>query len=125
VRLHTYCIIPPQGGESSPRGSWGICAPALAEVLTTTDYFAVSDLSVIWDVFQIDEETCIGSWDVSNSLEYASAFVAKSSSPKRLETGIFHESRIFHFFSGDWVDDCVGLVLLLPIVFSEGNGHVG
>jgi hypothetical protein len=25
----------PQGGESSPRGSWGICAPALPEVLTT------------------------------------------------------------------------------------------
>jgi hypothetical protein len=24
----------PQGGESSPRGSWGICAPALPEVLT-------------------------------------------------------------------------------------------
>jgi hypothetical protein len=24
----------PQGGESSPRGRWGICAPALPEVLT-------------------------------------------------------------------------------------------
>jgi hypothetical protein len=24
----------PQGDESSPRGSWGICAPALPEVLT-------------------------------------------------------------------------------------------
>jgi hypothetical protein len=25
---------PPQGDESSPRGRWGICAPALPEVLT-------------------------------------------------------------------------------------------
>jgi hypothetical protein len=30
------CILHylPQGGESSPRGGWGICAPALPEVLT-------------------------------------------------------------------------------------------
>jgi hypothetical protein len=48
------------------------------------DYFAVSDLSVIWDGFKIDEETCIGSWNVSNPLEEASAFVSKTSSPKRL-----------------------------------------
>jgi hypothetical protein len=27
----------PQGGESSPRGGWGICAPALPEVLTYLD----------------------------------------------------------------------------------------
>jgi hypothetical protein len=68
--------------------------------------------SVIWDVFQIDEEKCVGSWNVSYSLEEASAFVAKTSSPKRLEMGIFHERRVFHYFSGDWVDDCVGLVPL-------------
>jgi hypothetical protein len=49
-----------------------------------TDYFAVSDISVIGDVFQFDEETCIGSWNVSNALEEASAFVAKTSSPKPL-----------------------------------------
>jgi hypothetical protein len=60
--------------------------------------------------FQFDEETCVSSRNVSDSLEEASAFVAKTSSPNRLETGIFHESRVFHFFSGDWVDDCVGLV---------------
>jgi hypothetical protein len=74
--------------------------------------FAVSDLSVIWDVFQCGEETCIGSWNVSNSLEEASAFVAKTSSPKLLETGLLHESRVFQFFAGDWVDDSVGLVPL-------------
>jgi hypothetical protein len=73
---------------------------------------AVSDLSVMWDVFQRGEETCVGSWKVSNSLEEASAFVAKTSSPKWLETGVFHESRVFHFFAGDWVDDSVGLVQL-------------
>jgi hypothetical protein len=76
------------------------------------DYFDVSDIYVFWDVFQFDEETCIGSWNVSNALEKASAFVAKTSSQKRLETGIFHESRVFHFFSRDWVDNCVDMVPL-------------
>jgi hypothetical protein len=88
-------------------------------------YFAVSDLSVFRDVFQFDKETCIGSWNVSNALEQASALVAKTSGPKWLETGILHEIRVFHFFSGDWVDDCVGMVPLLPMVISEGNRHVG
>jgi hypothetical protein len=90
-----------------------------------TYYFAVSDISVIWDVFQFDEETCVGSWNVSNSLEEASAFVAKTSSPTWLEMGILHESWVFHFFASDWVDDCVGLVPLWPIVISEGNYHMG
>jgi hypothetical protein len=76
------------------------------------DYFAVSDLSVFWDVFQRGEETCIGSMDVSNALEQASAFVSKTSGLKWLETVILHESRVFHFFPGDWVDDCVGIVPL-------------
>jgi hypothetical protein len=34
-----------------------------------THYFSVSDLSVFWDDFQIDEKTCVGSWNVSNSLD--------------------------------------------------------
>jgi hypothetical protein len=76
------------------------------------DYFAGSDLSVIWDVFQINEEACLGFWNVPNSLKEASALVARTSSPKRLETGVFHKSRVFHFFSGDWLDDCVGMVPL-------------
>jgi hypothetical protein len=76
------------------------------------DYFAVSDLSVFWDVFQRGEETFIGSWDVSNALEQASALVAKTSGPKWLETGILRESQVFHLFPGDWVDDCVGMVPL-------------
>jgi hypothetical protein len=76
------------------------------------DDFALSDLSVFWDVFQRGEETCIGSWDVSNALEQASALVAKTSGSKWLETGIHHESRVFHFFSGEWVDEGVGMVPL-------------
>jgi hypothetical protein len=28
----------PQGDASSPRGGWGICAPALPEVLTSIDF---------------------------------------------------------------------------------------
>jgi hypothetical protein len=52
------------------------------------DYFAVSDIYVLWDVFQRGEETCVGSWDVWNVLEQASAFVAKTLGPKWLETGI-------------------------------------
>jgi hypothetical protein len=48
------------------------------------DYFAVSDLSIFRDVSEFDEETCIGACNVPNVLEYASAFVAKSSHPKWL-----------------------------------------
>jgi hypothetical protein len=74
--------------------------------------FAVSDISVMWDVFQRGEETCVGSWNVSNFLEEASAFAAKTSIPKWLETGILHERRVLHFFAGDWVDDRFGLLPL-------------
>jgi hypothetical protein len=42
------------------------------------DYFAVSDLSVLWDVFRRGEETRVGYWDVSNALEQASVFIAKT-----------------------------------------------
>jgi hypothetical protein len=38
--------------------------------------------------------------------------------------GIFHERRVFHLFAGDWVDDCVGVVPLRPMVTSKGNGHM-
>jgi hypothetical protein len=48
------------------------------------DYFAVRDLSVLKDVSEFDEETCIGVRNVSSSLEEASTFVSKSSCPKWL-----------------------------------------
>jgi hypothetical protein len=41
-----------------------------------------------------------------------------------LETGILHECHVFYFFSGDGLDDSVGLVLLRPMVGSQGDGHV-
>jgi hypothetical protein len=41
------------------------------------------------------------------------------------EWEIIHECQVFHFFSGDWVDDGVCLVLPRPMVVSEGDGHVG
>jgi hypothetical protein len=76
------------------------------------DYFAVSDLSILWDVFQRGEETCLGPGDVSNALGQASAFVAKTSGPKWLETGILHESQVFHLYARDWASDCIGMVPL-------------
>jgi hypothetical protein len=33
------------------------------------NYFAVRDLSVFRDVCEFDEETCIGAWNISNSLK--------------------------------------------------------
>jgi hypothetical protein len=33
------------------------------------DYFAVSDLSLVWDVGEFDKETCVGSRNVPNPLE--------------------------------------------------------
>jgi hypothetical protein len=34
-----------------------------------TDYFAVSDLSVFWDVGEFDKKTCVSSRNVPNALE--------------------------------------------------------
>jgi hypothetical protein len=48
------------------------------------DYFAISDIFVFWAVCEFDKETCIGSWNVSNSLEKSPAFVSKTSFPKWL-----------------------------------------
>jgi hypothetical protein len=89
------------------------------------DYFAVSDLSVLRGVSEFDEETCVGARDLLNALEKASTFVTESSFPKWLLSGILHECHIFHFFSGDRVDDGVCLVMPRPMVVSEGDGHVG
>jgi hypothetical protein len=89
------------------------------------NYFAVSDLLVFWNVCKFDKETCVGSRNVLNALKKAPDFVAKTSFPKWLQTGVFHEGHVFHFFSGDGVNDCIGLVLLGPMVISQGDGHVG
>jgi hypothetical protein len=88
------------------------------------NYFAVSDLSVFWDVCKFDKETCVGSRNVTNALRKAPTFVAKTSFPKWLQTGVFHKGHLFHFFTGDGVNNCIGLVLLVPMVISQGDGHV-
>jgi hypothetical protein len=88
------------------------------------DYFAVSNLSVHRDVSEFIKKTYIGACNVPNSLEEASAFVAKTTFPKGLETGILHECRVLHFFPRDGVDEVFCLVLLRPMVVSQGDGHV-
>jgi hypothetical protein len=89
------------------------------------NYFAVIDLSVFWDVCKFDKEKCVGSRNVPNALKKAPNFVAKTSRPKWLQTGEFPKGHVFRFFSGDGVNDCIGLVLLVPMVISQGDGHVG
>jgi hypothetical protein len=58
-------------------------------------------------------------------LKKASNFVAKTSFPKWLQARVLHEGRVFDFFSSDWMDDCIGLVLLEPMSISQVDGHVG
>jgi hypothetical protein len=89
-----------------------------------TNYFSLIDLSVFWDVSEFDKETCVGSGNVSNTLKKASAFIAKTLCPKWLQTGVFHKGRVFHFLSGDGVNDCIGLMCLGPMFISKGDGHV-
>jgi hypothetical protein len=48
------------------------------------NYLAVSDLPVFRDVCEFDKETCVGSWNVSNSLEKSPVFISKTSFPKWL-----------------------------------------
>jgi hypothetical protein len=85
--------------------------------------FAVSVLSVFWDVFKFNKETCVCSRDVTNALKEASYFFAKKSFPKWLQARVFHEGCVFHFFSSDWVNDCIGVMLLGPMVISQGDSH--
>jgi hypothetical protein len=44
---------------------------------------------------------------------------------KVVAEGVFHKGHLFHFFSCDGVNDCIGLVLMVPMVISQGDGHVG
>jgi hypothetical protein len=90
-----------------------------------TNYLAVSDLSVFWDVCELDEETCVGSRNVTNAMKQGSDFVAKTSFPKWLHARVFHEGHVFHFFSSDWLNNCIVLVFLGRMVISQGDGHVG
>jgi hypothetical protein len=90
-----------------------------------TNYFAVRDLSVFRDFSECDKETCVGSRNVSNNLKKAPAFVSKTLFPKWLQTGVFHKGHVFHFFSGDGANDCIGLMHLGPLVIFKGDGHVG
>jgi hypothetical protein len=60
-----------------------------------------------------------------NALKEASYFVAKTSFPKWLQARVFHKGHVFHFFSSDWVNDCIGVVLLVLMVISQGRSHVG
>jgi hypothetical protein len=89
-----------------------------------TNYFAVSDLFVFWDVCKFDKETCVGSRNVSNTLKEASDFVAKPRFQSGCRLGSF-KVHVFDFFSSDQVNDCIGLLLLGPMVISQVDGHVG
>jgi hypothetical protein len=89
------------------------------------NYFAVSDMSVFCDVCKFDKEECVGYRNVTNALKKVHDLVAKTSFPNWLQTRVFHKGHVFHFFSGEGVNDCIGLVLLGPMLISQGDGHVG
>jgi hypothetical protein len=55
----------------------------------------------------------------------ASDFNAKTSFPQGLQVWVFHKCHVFHLFSSDRVNDCIGLLLLVPMAISQGDGHVG
>jgi hypothetical protein len=59
------------------------------------------------------------------ALKEASCLVAKTSFPKWLQARVFHKGHVFNFFSSDWVNECIGLVLLGLMVIYQGDGHVG
>jgi hypothetical protein len=59
-----------------------------------------------------------------NALKEASYLVAITSLPKWLQARVFHEGRVFHFFSSDWLNNCIGIMLMGPMVIPQGNFHV-
>jgi hypothetical protein len=76
--------------------------------LVVTYNFAVCDLSVLWYVFEFNEEACVCSWNVVDALEEATRLIAKAYFPKRLEVWILHEVHVIHFIARHWVYYCVG-----------------
>jgi hypothetical protein len=48
------------------------------------NFFTISEIPVFQDVCEFDKETCVGSWNISNSLKKSPAFVSKTSFPKLL-----------------------------------------
>jgi hypothetical protein len=60
-----------------------------------------------------------------HTLKKAACPIAEASLPKGLEVWVIHEGHVFHLFAGYWMDQCVGKMLLGPMIFSQGNDHVG
>jgi hypothetical protein len=54
------CILQylPQGGESSPRGRWGICGPALLEVLTVHTKLTVKTIKRRQGAVKLSDKVC-------------------------------------------------------------------
>jgi hypothetical protein len=71
------------------------------------------------------KKTCVGSRNIPNALKKVPDFVAKAPCPKWLQTGVLNKGHVFHFFSGDGVNDCIGLMYLGTMVIYQGDDHVG
>jgi hypothetical protein len=57
VWAQVHIALSPQGNELSPRGSWGICAPALPEGLTSSRFDKLGVPSEDKDECEYEEET--------------------------------------------------------------------
>jgi hypothetical protein len=90
-----------------------------------TNYFAVSDLSVFWDVCEFDKETCVGSRNVVNALKRRPTSLPKPRFQSGCRRGSFIRAMYYIPPPGDGVNDCIGLVLMVPMVVYQGDGHVG
>jgi hypothetical protein len=88
-----------------------------------TNYLAVRDLSVFWAVLKLHKEACACSWDIMDALK-KDVFVAKTQLPKWLKVWVLHEGNVFHFLACYWMDHCIGEMMLLSMVCSQGNGYV-
>jgi hypothetical protein len=89
-----------------------------------TNYFAVSDVSVFWNVCKFYKETYVSSRDVMDALKEAACRVAKASLQYWLQGRVLHEGRVLHLFAGDCVDYCIYEMLVGPMVCSQGDCHV-
>jgi hypothetical protein len=76
----------PQGDDSSPRGSWGICAPSLPEVLT--DFAATVELYSTY----IKQRKADNSQLIVSEVSFAREKAGTNSYGKRQSTGILNVS---------------------------------
>jgi hypothetical protein len=60
-----------------------------------------------------------------NALEKAASLVYEASLPQGLKVWVIHKGHVLHLLAGCRMYHCIEKVLLVPVIGTQGDGHVG